>query len=123
MELQFRYDQQDDYVEALVSGAVQATDLQAEVEQAQVQLELNDCSRFLSDFTNASVAFSIVDLFPLPDLQDRLGISRALKIAIVIRDEEEHRKLADFYVLVSANRGWVAKAFEARDDAVAWLIE
>lgn len=108
-------------VKTVSTGVVARAELLEETKQT-VAIE-HDWSRFPSDFSNAQVAFTAADVYELPRLQQKLGLKRDSRVAVIAPADERGRKLARFYETVSENRGWNAAVFEDGDQALDWLLK
>lgn len=87
---------------------------------AQLSEEKQAFSILLDD-TKMSSDVSTIDIFSFPSLYEEAGLSKRVKIAVVI--PESSRGLADFnfFETVSVNRGYNTKIFFNMADAKAWL--
>jgi hypothetical protein len=75
----------------------------------------------LVDYTDAQVKVSTLDIYALPDRYDALGLSRNVRIAVVMPHDLEDSALFDFYEDVTNNRGFNTKLFKSARDAQLWL--
>ena len=82
----------------------------------------NDLHRGLIDASEQVRTGSIVDLVELPQQYTDQGLSRNVRIALVIPRAKELHDIADFYETVCINRGWQVQTFPSRDEAIAWLL-
>ena len=77
------------------------------------------CRRVLIDFTGATVLGGTLPTYQTGQLSPDVGkVIRKLKLALlytVISEEER------FFENVVSNRGYLARVFDARDTALAWL--
>ena len=106
----------------MLTGIVSPDELSEETVGAAALSEENDCSRFLSDFSQADVRISVFDVYDLPGLQEAEGVERTTRFAILVPNSEKGRELAEFYVTACRNRGWDVGLVENRPEALDWLL-
>lgn len=122
--LEVKYDSENGVVETFLSGVVSAAELNTETVKAAALAREHNCDLFLSDYSDAEMDFSIVDVFELPDLQRGLGMSREnTRAAVVVPTTSSEIELARDYEIACMSRGWVAKVFKDRKIALAWLLD
>lgn len=126
MTFTITYHPEEQYIEGTVIGNTNrpalrkyATDMKSVVKQHQ-------CKRILSDFREARLAFSIVDLFHLPTRHDDFLVTigqniHQLKRAILV--DASHVEQGKFFEDVAVNRGQNVKIFTDRSFALEWLLE
>ena len=123
MSLTVSYDPVIKVIISVLQGTVDPEELRQETIQATALAKKHDCKLFLSDFSQATINFSMVDVFNLPGLQADAGLDRSIRVAVIAPTFEIRKELAHFYELVSTNRGWVAKVSQDRQEAIDWLLE
>ena len=82
----------------------------------------HDLHRGLIDASEQIRTGSMVDLVELPQQYADQGLSRDVRIALVMPKAKELHEVADFYETVCVNRGWQVQTFPSRDEAIAWLL-
>ena len=123
MLLTVNYEPTTGIVEATVSGAVSSEDLRAIATQLFASGHENGASLFVGDYSRATVEFSPFDVFEVPQFQLEQGLDPASRFAVFSPKHDRGRQLAEFYQVVSSNRGWTAATFESRQEAIDWLLE
>lgn len=121
MSLTVRHYPETNIVESILSGVVTPSELRVEIIQAAALAEANDCTLFLSNFSEATINFSIIDVFDLPKLQEEQGLQRNIRVAVLPPTSTSGKEMADFYETVCYNRGWNSKVFSGRQEALNWL--
>ena len=121
MALSARYHAESGIVETIVSGVVDPDELRQETVLAASMAEEHEATRFLSNFSAAVVGFSISDVFDLPALQEEVGLTRGIRVALLPPAGDRAQELAQFYETVCMNRGWLARVFADRTEAMDWL--
>jgi hypothetical protein len=103
------------------SGRLSSQDARRLVEQAALLMNGNGATRFLCDYSDAAGEATTMDIHDLPELQQKLGTPKSVKIALVL--PRTGHKLGDFlfYETVCRNRGYNCRTFKSREDAVKWL--
>ena len=121
MSLEVTYHPDLGVVESTVTGTVTPDLLRREtVEMAAVGGE-HQCERFLSDFSQSFVGFSITDVFGLPTLQRDEGLETTIRVALLPPEDDHAAQLAQFYITASHNRGWTARVCADRQEALDFL--
>ena len=123
MSLTVKYNAQRGFVESTLSGIVSPAELDQEMVQAAAMSQEYACELFLSDFQDAEVGFSILDVFELPDLQDNAGLKKqTARIALLPPRSKPGMTLARDYEIACMSRGWAVCAFVDRQKALVWLL-
>lgn len=76
----------------------------------------------LIDTSSLESVESLISLYDLPKQYDEGGVSRKVRIAMVIPETSAAKEAVEFYENVCNNRGWVVLPFERRDEATEWLM-
>ena len=76
------------------------------------------CTRYLVDYRDSNMQMSFVDVFYRPQFYAEGGLPHSSRIALIFR---EGYPGADFVELVTQNRGYQVKAFNAPEPAISWL--
>lgn len=107
----------------IYTGAVTDDDLVQATRAGAERINETGMRRALADLS----AIERIDatewrIFELPQtVYPDAGLSQQLRIAVLVPRNEKVIELARFYELVCRNRGWQARTFFERDDAVSWL--
>ena len=121
MPVTARYIAEHDLVETTLTGAVTLADVEEEIRLTLELIEKHGCERILSDCSDADFRFSVSDVYKMPAMQEDAGSNRLYKIAVLPPRNNAGRQLASFYEDVNVNRGWPAKVFDERAEAIEWL--
>lgn len=78
-------------------------------------------ARFLLDVREAYSRLTVGDLYSIPAMWEHGGAERASAIALLIADDPQMRRDAEFFENTCRNRGWNVRVFEAPAPAAAWL--
>ena len=82
MSLTVSYDPEIKVIKTVLRDTVDPTELQQEIIQAAALGKEHNCKLFFTDCSQASIEFSIVDVFELPNLQNNLGLDRSIRMAV-----------------------------------------
>ncbi len=86
--------------------------------------EAQKCGTYnvLMDLTLITSPLSTLDIYRLPGLIEKAGVTRKFKLAVLYSKYPDDFK---FYETVSENQGFTVRAFEnkGRDKAIEWLAE
>jgi len=123
MLLTVKYEPTTGIVEATVTGAISSEDLREIATQLFACGRENSASLFVGDYRRATIEFSPFDVFEVPQFQLEQGLDSASRFAVVSPNHDRGRQLAEFYQVVSSNRGWTAATFDSRHEAIDWLLE
>lgn len=121
MPVTARYVPEYALVETTLTGAITLTQVHEEIRLTLELIDLHGCERILSDCSAADLQFSISEVYNMPAMQEEAGSSRAYRIAVLRPPTHAGRQLTKFYEDVNVNRGWPAKVFDRREDAIEWL--
>lgn len=109
-------------IESVYAGTVDGKELRNAAQKRIETQQEHNTNQVLVDATALESVGSMVDIFNLPALYyPSKSFSRATMIALVLPKLEQPLEATKFYVTASQNRGWNAKAFENREDALVWL--
>jgi hypothetical protein len=79
---------------------------------------VHQCNTHLVDHRETVIAFSVADYYDRPAINERLGISRKFKTAMVFTQLTENTR---FMEDVFQNRGYNVRHFVDMDEARNWL--
>jgi hypothetical protein len=119
------YDSDAHIVEITIQGQLFLNEVKDIYSEAILIAREEGCSRFLSDYRQATIRLSTLELYELPKILAEvitpLGYSPVtLKRALVVaRDLEDYR----FFETVTVNSGQNTKIFQNINEAEAWLSE
>ena len=128
MPFSVRYNSELNAVETTFSGVVNEADIQVQVLES-CEIALESCaiaaeyktSYAISNFTAATLKVSLVFIYDIPELCERMGAARPVRLAL-INLNKENAEMISFYQLVSQNRGWNVKIFCNVEQAKTWLL-
>ena len=83
MPLSVKYNAELGIVESKVTGIVSADELGQETIELAALGRKHGCDFYLSDFSEAGIDFTSVDVYEIPALQDAEGMDRCAQIAVV----------------------------------------
>ena len=79
-------------------------------------------SLFLVDNTHLISVASTFEVVDFPDMYERLGAPKTNKIALLMPIDSIALEKTKFFETVCFNRGYLAKIFESKNDAIDWLL-
>ena len=93
-------------------------------ESARIAKEKN-CFMFLSDFREATLELSFLELYEFPKILSEIFASSGISAHKIKRAFVVAKDLKDysFFETVNVNRGYRHKMFEDIDEAKKWLLE
>lgn len=80
-------------------------------------------ARFLLDVREAYSRLTVGDLYSIPAMWEHGGADRGSAIALLIPDDPQLRRDAEFFENTCRNRGWNVRVFESPEQAATWLDE
>ncbi len=96
------------------------------VKQTREAIEIGrvkKCSLFLVDCTSMISKSRIMEVYDVPVFYEKIDAPRSNKVAVIVSRDKDTAANLEFYQVVCANRGWVAKVFANEDSAIKWLRE
>lgn len=109
-------------IEIVHTGILSSENLQKATDDGvalHLESGVNCC---LIDASEIEFVEAFVDLYELPDQYAEAGVSRRIRVAIVMPKEGTAREAAQFYDDLCHNQGWVTRPFDSREEAVKWLM-
>jgi hypothetical protein len=103
------------------TGTVTLDELGCQSPLAVYLLKQHSATRMLVDYRDAQVQVSTLDVYALPERYEALGLSRSVRIAVVLPRGLDDTELFEFYTDVTHNRGYMTRLFESVEDAQRWL--
>src|SRR5579872_2001058 len=101
----------------VATGSIAIDDLGCQSPHTIELLRQHDATRMLVDYRDAQLGVSTMDVYALPDRYDALGLSRHVRIAVVLPQGLENSELFDFYEDVTHNRGFMTRLFRSPEEA------
>lgn len=121
MEITFTYNAELCIVEVTCKGKVSFNELKTEQAPVFSLAKEYNTDMFLLDLTNYEKSLSPSDILGgVSSYND--NITRRIRIAVVAPISEEARQDIQFYETVCLNRGWNARVFTERQEAIDWLL-
>lgn len=121
MPVTVEYVPQTKSVVIVATGAITPDELGCQSPSTIELLHQHDATRMLVDYRDAQIDVSTMDVYALPDRYDALGLSRKVRIAVVLPRDLENQELFDFYEDVTHNRGFLTRLFRSAEEAQRWL--
>jgi hypothetical protein len=122
MQWTITFNEEKRYHEVVTRGNVDkdgSMDMSKAIAQAMKQTET---TRVLIDHRNISVvAGRRVDVGSRPDEHAELGLTEAIKVAVVVK--AEHRQFFNYLQTVCVIRGYTFSVFEDKEEAIQWLLK
>jgi hypothetical protein len=109
-------------VDLVFSGITSGRDLQEATTKCILLAKEQGTVQFLVDAEELELFAPLVDIIDLPYKQYVAeGLERLSRVALVNPNSPKAKEAAHFYETVCINRGWNARLFPKRDDAIEWL--
>jgi len=109
------------WIAAVFAGAVTRADSALATRRALALAASGDATGFLVDVREAFSRLSTGDIYAIPAMWEHGGADRASAVALVIADDPQMRRDAEFFENTCRNRGWNVCVFDALAPAMAWL--
>jgi hypothetical protein len=90
------------------------------VKEAIAAMEQHQCFKHIVDHRDTQFTLTIADYYQRPATNERLGLSRRSKIAMVFRELNENTQ---FMETVFTNRGYNFRQFCSLEEAKTWMLE
>lgn len=123
MPYELRTDPANNVLLVIYSGVVNAGELHEASHLAAERIKVSGQLRALADLTAVErFSATIGPVLEIPQsiyVEHRL--SHQLRIAVLVPPNESIVELARFYELACHNRGWLARVFRNRGEALDWL--
>ena len=122
MALTYTYNADLCIVEITCKGMVSSKELKGEQAPVFALAEEHNTDMFLLDLTNYESSLSPVDILAgVSSYSDKT--TRRIRIAVILPFSEKAQKdNIEFYETVCVNRGWNARVFAERQEAINWLV-
>ena len=110
------------YISVRLSGCVSGPELHELTSAAIALLKKQGVLGAFIDLIEVESVESIIDVFDLPDKQyEQEGLDRKVRLAMILPVSPVAKQAAEFYETVCVNRGWLARSFPGRNEAIEWL--
>lgn len=125
MQFTVTFNQDQKFVHGKIAGHINQEIIWQYVTALNTCLKNNNANLILSDFREAVIPFSVVEIFHLPDKHDvitqSMGLNvKAIKRAMLFNDSSH--ELVQFFENVATNRGQSVKTFSNETEALEWLL-
>ncbi|MDR3627942.1 MAG: hypothetical protein P4L45_13955 [Ignavibacteriaceae bacterium] len=108
-------------IEIVYLGNVTPEELYMALKNSVLLSRENNTILFLSDCTDMTGGHSVIDLYGLIGMFEKLNITTDAKEAIIMKSLQSSADEIKFYETACKNRGFNVKIFTGREDAVVWL--
>ena len=117
------YNAEQHFIDLVFDGLTNAEDVRRTTTEGLALGRRHACRRYLLDIERMQSAVSFLTIIDLPNRQYIAeGLDRRSAIAVVLPFEPAAREVALFYEPTMLNRGFEAKTFPSRDEALRWLL-
>ncbi len=122
MNWQMYYDENERIIFIKTTGVLEITSANYMRAEGVALIQKHNCMRLLLDHSGiVRDALSTMDIYDLPQRYEEMGLTRQLKMALVI--PSEFLENLRFYETVCRNHGYSVQLFSDRDLALKWLKE
>lgn len=120
MNWQMRYDENEQIIFIETNGVLEITSANYMRAEGAALIKEHKCMRLLLDHSGiVRDALSTMDIYDLPRRYEEMGLTRQIKMALVIpREFVENLR---FYETVCRNNGYSVQLFSDRNEALSWL--
>lgn len=110
-------------IEVVFSAPITKIDLDEATRTAIEVGKARETHRYIIDNQDPEPYVSLADVYALPEHQYIVQqLSRDSRIAIMLPQSIKAREIVIFYETVCLNRGWQARIFTTREEAMDWLF-
>ena len=109
-------------IEIMHSGTLTVQNIEKTTSEAMALHKELGVNAVLIDTSNLKSVESLTELYDLPRQYDEGGVSRAIRIALVMPETSAARDAGNFYDNVCHNNGWEVRPFERLHEANEWLM-
>ncbi|MFA6079614.1 MAG: hypothetical protein WC779_07725 [Candidatus Omnitrophota bacterium] len=120
MEWNIKYVEDKKILHVIFSGSLDLKKIIEMSKDAAAVSEKYDAYSILMDLTQITNPLPTLDIYKVPEMIEKAGITRRFKIAVLFSKYPDDFY---FYETVSENQGFTVRSFEGkdRDKAVEWL--
>lgn len=116
-------DEEQRFVELSYTGQLTLQDARDST-TAAIDLAIREgLTLFLADISGAEARLSIFDIYSFPDQWAEAGANRNMRMALVGPGGAISGEDARFYENVAVTDGWDVRVFNARREALDWLLD
>lgn len=105
------------------SGEVKSEEMDEALIAAISLTKESNIKKYLIDCVNMTAELSMIDLYNKVSKYDTEDVLRGMREAVLLPDVEIPMDGARFYENLCYNRGYIAKFFFQRDEAMNWLMK
>ena len=117
-----KYNRKLQIIEIMHTGTLTTRNIEKTTSEAMALHKELGVDAVLIDTSNLKSVESLTDLYDLPNQYDDGGVSRAVRIALVMPETSAATEATKFYDNVCNNRGWKVRSFERPGEAIEWLM-
>jgi hypothetical protein len=99
-------------------GILTAENANVMVKDIVDEMSRHECEFQIVDHSNTEMNLSVLEYYERPNVNERIGISRSWKIAMVFNPHNEN---IQFMETVFRNRGYEFRGFLSLEEAKAWI--
>jgi hypothetical protein len=108
-------------IETTLRDGVTEKEIRAGIARAFELSAEKGLTRFLIDASSANSFIPLAAYYELPAVFRSLNLSRSSRIAVLSSRTQRGKERARFFINVCINRGWQARLFYDRAEALEWL--
>lgn len=125
MPFTIAYNKEESIIEVKITGKLDHEILKDFSAELTMVVKENNCYRMITDYREALLDFSTLDIFKMPQFLSDVATTSGLELYKLKRAlvTSEHWKDFSFYETVSVNRGYNTKVFKDVDEARQWLTQ
>ncbi len=121
MAWQMRYNDTDHIIEIVYSDMVSHAEIIESAREGAVISGHTGCHLFLLKFDTVHTGPPAYQLIDQIDHFHTIGVSRKVRLAILLPAKKEIREGLMFYETACLNRGYLVKVFQKTEEAKQWL--
>ncbi len=122
MPITTSFNKEQGFLEINYSGHVSKEDLFDSLRTSSLLIQNNQCHRVLANCSELTGGHTIVDLATLISGVDDSNISKQLREAVLVPDDQKLIYLTEFYELNARTKGYNIQMFRDRQVALVWLL-
>ena len=117
------YGQEDGVVRVKMTGKATLESLKLQATEALAVAAKHGANKFLVDDREMVPDVGTMDIYNLPDILQKLGLSHAHKVAVVFSASSEKVEDFQFYEARANNLGFAHRLFTSPAAALDWLMD
>ena len=114
---------EDGIIVSRVWGSLNDDEVVAKALELVELIKQSGVTRWLSDFRETQAEVSIVKIYELPKLFEKLELPRTVRQALLLPLTKHRKEDYEFYENVCQNMGYNFRLFENPEEARQWLLE